>query len=153
MVTFSSCHGLQTHQHRTNPLFKQAHISLTMERIAAGLISSHLSPLSSAVIGTPQMALQQNIATFPCLPLPSGNPQTLFLPIQWCYLPISSSVFLSFLLLSLYIVKRRKVQGVPQPQAAANPWHCVEDKKDKNQSTRAKNTKSHETRKTPGASP
>ena len=32
--------------------------------------------------------------TFP--PLPSGNPQTPFLSILWCYLPISSSFSLSF---------------------------------------------------------
>ena len=28
---------------------------------------------------------------------------------------------------------KRKVQGVPQLQAAANPWHQEEEKKDKDQ--------------------
>ena len=64
-------------------------------------ISSHLSPLTSEVVGAPQMTLQQYLSILPCLPLPSGNLQTPFLSIPWCYLPISSSVFLSFLLLSL----------------------------------------------------
>ena len=27
----------------------------------------------------------------------------------------------------------RKIQGVPQSQAAANPWHQEEEKKDKNE--------------------
>ena len=59
---------------------------------------SHLSPLTSEVVGAPQMTLQQYLST---LPLPSGNLQTPFPSIPWCYLLISSSVFLSSLLLSL----------------------------------------------------
>ena len=62
---------------------------------------SHLSPLTLEVVGAPQMTLQQYLSILPCLPLPSGNLQTPFLSILWCYLPISSSVFFSFLLLSL----------------------------------------------------
>ena len=62
------------------------------------LIASHLSPLILEVVGTPQMTLQQYLSILPCLPLPSGNLQTPFPSILWCYLPISSSVFLSFLL-------------------------------------------------------
>ena len=65
------------------------------------LISSHLSPLTSEVVGAPQMTLQQYLSTLPCLPLPSGNLQTPFPSIPWSYLPISSSVFLPFLLHSL----------------------------------------------------
>ena len=65
------------------------------------LISSHLSPLTLEVVGAPQMTLQKYLSILPCLPLPSGNLQTPFPSISWCYLPISSSVFLSFLLLSL----------------------------------------------------
>ena len=62
---------------------------------------NHLSPLILEVVGEPQITLQQYLSTLPCLPLPSGNLQTPFPSIPWCYLPISSSVFLSFLLLSL----------------------------------------------------
>ena len=47
------------------------------------------------------MESQQYLSTLSCLPLPSGNLQTPSQSIPWCYLPISSSVFLSFLLLSL----------------------------------------------------
>ena len=65
------------------------------------IISSHFSPLTSQVVGVHQMTLQQYHSTLFCLPLPSGNLQTPFLSIPWCYLPIFSSVFLSFLLLSL----------------------------------------------------
>ena len=57
--------------------------------------SSHLSPLTSEVVWAPQMMLQQYLST---LPLPSGHLQTPFPSIPWCYLPISSSVFLSLLL-------------------------------------------------------
>ena len=46
-----------------------------------------------------------SLSILPCLPLPSGNLQTLFPSISWCYLPISSSVFLSFLLLSLSLAE------------------------------------------------
>ena len=63
--------------------------------------SSHLSPLTSEVVGASQMTLQQYLSTLLCLLLHSGNLQTPFPSIPWCYLPISSSVFLSFLLLSL----------------------------------------------------
>ena len=65
------------------------------------LISFHLSPLISEAVGTPQMPLQQYLSTILCLPLPSGNHQTPFPSIPCCYLPISSSVFLSFLFISL----------------------------------------------------
>ena len=61
----------------------------------------HLSPLTSEVVGAPQMTLQQYLSTLPCLPLPLGNHQNPFPSNPWCYLSISSSVFLSFLLLSL----------------------------------------------------
>ena len=47
------------------------------------------------------MTLQQYLSTVPCLPLPTGNLQTPYLSIPWCYLIISSSVFLSCLFLSL----------------------------------------------------
>ena len=60
--------------------------------------SPHLSLLTSEVMGAPQMTLQQYLSS---LSLPSGNLQTPFPSIPWCYLPISSSVFVSFLLLSL----------------------------------------------------
>ena len=62
---------------------------------------SHLSPLTSEVVGALQMTLQQYLSTVPCLPLPSGNLQTPFPSIPWCHIPISSSVSLSFLLLLL----------------------------------------------------
>ena len=71
-----------------------------MDGITVGSLSS-LSPLTLEVVGAPQMTLQQYLSILPCLPLPSGNLQTPFPSIPWCYLPISSSVFLSFLLLSL----------------------------------------------------
>ena len=63
--------------------------------------SSHLSPLTLEVVGAPQMTLQQYLS---CLLLLSGNLQTPFPSIPWCYLPISS-VFLSFLLLSLSLAE------------------------------------------------
>ena len=56
------------------------------------LISSRLSPLTSAVIGAPQMTLQQYICTLPCLPLPSGNLQThshLFFCLPLLLVPVT----------------------------------------------------------------
>ena len=64
-------------------------------------ISFHLSPLTSEVVRAPQMTLQQYVSILPCLLQPLGNLQTPFPSIPWCYLPIFSSVFLSFLFLSL----------------------------------------------------
>ena len=65
---------------------------------------SHLSPLTLEVVGAPQLTLQQYLSILPCLLLPSGNLQTPFPFIPWCYLPISS-VFLAFLLLSLSLAE------------------------------------------------
>ena len=64
--------------------------------------SSHLSS-HSLNLGS-RRGTTDDVATIPFHPslqLPSGNLQTPFLSIRWCYLPISSSVFLSFLLISL----------------------------------------------------
>ena len=69
-----------------------------LSKNSVAIITSHLTPLTLTVIGAPQMMLQQYLSTFPCLLLPSGNFQTPFLSFPWCYLPISSSVFLSSLL-------------------------------------------------------
>ena len=60
-----------------------------------------MSLLLPEVDEAPQMTLQQYLSTIPCLFLPTGNLQTQFLSITWCYLIISSSVFLSFLFLLL----------------------------------------------------
>ena len=68
-------------------------------------ISYNLSPLTLEVVGAPQMTLKQYLSILPCLPLPSGNLQTPFPSIPRCYLPISSSVFLSFSLLSLSLAE------------------------------------------------
>ena len=64
-----------------------------------------LIPSQSLNLGAPQMTLQQYLSILPCLPLPWGNLQTHFPSIPWCYLPISSSVYLSFLLLSLSLAE------------------------------------------------
>ena len=71
----------------------------------ASLSLSSVSTLTLEVVGAPLMTLQQYLSILPCLPLSSGNLQTPFPSIPWCYLPISSSVFLSFLLLSLYLAE------------------------------------------------
>ena len=81
---------------------KQNHADVLLfdRRTITSHLSSHLSPLTLEVVRAPQMTLQQYLYILPCLPLPSGNLQTPFPFIPWCYLPISSSVFLSFLPLS-----------------------------------------------------
>ena len=73
------------------------------------LISSHLSPLTLEVIGAPQMTLQQYLSILPCLPLPSGNLQTPFPSIPWCYLPICLP-----LLLAPFTVPCRIVFAMPE---------------------------------------
>ena len=72
-----------------------------MSWLFSSRLDTHFSPLTSEVVGAPQMTLQQYLSTLPCFPLSTGNLQTPFLSIPWCYLIISSSVFLSFLFLSL----------------------------------------------------
>ena len=80
-------------------MFEKARFLFTVKyHTEIPILKSHLI---SVVVGAPKMTLQQYLSTLPCLPLPSGNLQTPFLSIHWCYLPISYSVFLSFLLLSL----------------------------------------------------
>ena len=64
-----------------------------------------LIPSQSLNLGAPQMTLQQYLSILPCLPLPWGTLQTHFPSIPWCYLPIFSSVYLSFLLLSLSLAE------------------------------------------------
>ena len=86
---------------------KQNHADVLLfdRRTITSHLSSHLSPLTLEVVRAPQMTLQQYLYILPCLPLPSGNLQTPFPFIPWCYLPISSSVFLSFLPLSLSLAE------------------------------------------------
>ena len=81
-----------------NSKLKTLHVDATK-------VSSHLSPLTLEIVGVPQMMLQQYLSILPCLSLPSGNLQTPFPSIPWRYLPISSSAFLSFLLLSLSLAE------------------------------------------------
>ena len=80
-------------------------LALEIQKCEITLVSSHLSPLTLDVVGAPQMTLKQYLSILPCLPLPTGNLQTPFPSIPRCYLPISSSVFLSFLLLSLSLAE------------------------------------------------
>ena len=68
-------------------------------------ISSRLSPLTLEVVGAQQITLQQYFSIFRGLPLSSGNFQTPFPSNPWRFLPISSPVFLSFLLLSLSLAE------------------------------------------------
>ena len=62
-------------------------------------ISSHLSTLTSEVVGAPEMTMQQYLSTLPCLPLHSGNRQTPscpFLDVIFPSLLLSSSPSCSF---------------------------------------------------------
>ena len=86
-------------------LHLQTWFNISLMAMAHCLISSYLSPLTLEVVGAPQMTLQQYLSILPCLPLPSENLQTPFPSIPWCYLPISSSVFHSSLLLSLSLAE------------------------------------------------
>ena len=85
------------------PLPKGQNLTLTgaIVKFSSHLISSLLSPLTSEVVGAPQMTLQQYLPPLPGFPLLSGNLQTPFPSIPWWYRPISSSVFISVLLFSL----------------------------------------------------
>ena len=58
-------------------------------------------PLTTRVVGAPQMISQPVSSTFPCSPLPSGTWRTLGLSLLWCCLPTSSSICLVFFPLSL----------------------------------------------------
>ena len=62
-------------------------------------------PLTTRVVGAPQMSSQAVASIFPCSPQPSGTWQTQGLSIPWCYLPTSSSVCLVFFPLSLCLAR------------------------------------------------
>ena len=62
-------------------------------------------PLTTRVVGAPQMILQPVSSIFPCSPLPSGTCQTPGLSIPWCCLPTSSFVGLVFFPLSLCLAR------------------------------------------------
>ena len=76
----------------------------------------HLISSQSLNLGS-RRGTTDDVATIPShpslSPLPSGNLQTPFQSIPWCYHPISSSVFLSFLLLSL------------SPAELSSPWQRI----------------------------
>ena len=73
-----------------------------------GVWFSHLSPLTSEVVGAPQMTLQQYLSTLPCLPLPS-NPN----PVH--SLMLSSHLFFCLpLLLAPFTVPCRIVFAMPE---------------------------------------
>ena len=75
-------------------------------------ISFHLSPLTLEVVGAPQMTLQQYLSTFPCLPLPSGEPPKP-IPVHSLMLP-SHILFLFPLLLAYFTVSCRIVFAMPE---------------------------------------
>ena len=80
---------------------------LSVTCCAFKIISSHLIPLISEVVGAPQMTLQQYLSTLPCLPLPSGNLQT--------FLMFSSHLFFCLpLLLAPFTVPCRIVFAMPE---------------------------------------
>ena len=62
-------------------------------------------PLTTRVIGAPQMILQPVCSIFPCSPLPTRVWWTPGLSIPWCCLPTSSSVCLVFFPLSLCLAR------------------------------------------------
>ena len=62
-------------------------------------------PLTTKVIGAPQMTLQPVSSNFPCSPLPSGTWLNQGLSIPWCCLPTSSSVCHVFFPLSLCLTR------------------------------------------------
>ena len=76
-------------------------------------ISSHLSPLTSEVSGHHRWRCNNTVPPSR-LPLPSGNLQTPFPSIPWCYLSISSSGFLRSLLLDPFTVPCRIVFAMPE---------------------------------------
>ena len=64
-----------------------------------------INPLTTRVVGAPQMILQPVFSIFSCSPLPSGTCRTPGLSIPWCCLPTSSFVRLVFFSLSLCLAR------------------------------------------------
>ena len=62
-------------------------------------------PLTTKVVGAPQMILQPVFSIFPCSPLPSGTCRTPGLSVPWGCLPTSSFVCLVFFPLSLCLAR------------------------------------------------
>ena len=69
--------------------------------------TSHLImyPLTTRVVGPPQIISQAVFSIFPCSPLPSWAWRTPDLSIPWCCLPTSSSVCLVFFPISLCLAR------------------------------------------------
>ena len=70
------------------------------------IIITIINPLTTRVVGAPQMILQPVFSIFPCSPLPSGTCRIPGLSIPRCCLPTSSSVCLVFFPLSLCLAKQ-----------------------------------------------
>ena len=85
---------------------------LTLHHMGKSFILSSLSPLTSEVMGTSQITLQQYLSTLPCLPLPSGNLQKS-IPVH--SLMLSSHLFFCLpLLLAPFTVPCRIVFPMPE---------------------------------------
>ena len=69
------------------------------------VIIINIYPLTTRVVGAPQMISQPVFSIFLCSPLPSGTWRTPVLSTPWCCLPTSSSVYLVFFSLSLCLAR------------------------------------------------
>ena len=87
-------------------------LSCVAVRIATVLVSIIIiiiiiiiNPLTTRVVGAPQMILQPVFSIFPCSPPSAGTCRTPGLSIPWCCLPTSSFVRLVFFPLSLCLAR------------------------------------------------
>ena len=77
----------------------------TAEHFVSKLAIIIINPLTTRVVGAPQMILQPVFSIFPSSPMPSGTCWTPGLSILWCCLPTSSFVHLVFFPLSLCLAR------------------------------------------------
>ena len=73
--------------------------------LCMSLIIIIIYPLTTRVVGAPQMISQPVSSIFACSPLPSWTWQTPGLYVPWCCLPTSSSVCLVFFPFSLCLAR------------------------------------------------
>ena len=103
-------HYSEGSKHR-NPLVMMSRVNNFIPWAHKGTCISHISlshliyPLTTRVVGAPQMILHPVSTDFLCPPLPSGTWRTPGQSIPWCCLPTSSSVCLVFFPLSLCLAR------------------------------------------------
>ena len=101
VISYATCHFILGYI----SLYLRLHITLSHATCHYHMLIIIIYPVTTKVVGAPQIILQPVSSIFPCSPLPSGTRWTPGLSIPWCCLPTCSSVCLIFFPLSLCLAR------------------------------------------------